>query len=191
MLWRRLMRSFGRDTIKVREDHASEVTGEFLKDINNELDEKDRFEILLPFERIKNDQDHGIEVYKAPPEEYEKFFERSWQTYQRDTANALLNQCALTDDYWLYALLDSIGKRNGVLPSSDLTMTPMQKMTCMKPDTLQMAKFRYGALAIGPRVNKGKDMNVMNFGLMCVVAQMTPGSFMVIREGTSKVAVPF
>ena len=71
--------SYGRETIKVRTDLASEVTEDFLRDINSLLDVEDHLEILLPFERYHQPSNKGIRVDKAGPEDYAKTFERSWQ----------------------------------------------------------------------------------------------------------------
>ena len=186
MLWNIEMRSYGRKTTKVRTDFASEVTNDFLRDINKQLAVQDRLEILISFKRYPETVDTGIQVDKAAPEEYAKLFERTWQTYKKAIANAMLNQRSLNKNYYQFAAMDVIDRRNGLLNSTHPTMTPMQQVTGRKPDANQMTAFRYGGLGITPRIGQSNKISETNFELVCVVAspQMRPGLFLVLREGT-------
>jgi hypothetical protein len=184
------LRSYGKRVKKVRTDYASEVTIEYLNTINDQLMNDEKFEILVPFERF-HDSSSGITMNKSPPENYALLFERYWQMLKHVGANTILNQDTLTEDFFQWAFMDSGDRLNGLLNVTHPSQTPMERVTGMKPNATQMTAFHYGSLAIAPKVNKSNKMSETNYELVCVVAppQITPGSHMVLRQGTNRPAI--
>jgi hypothetical protein len=103
------MWSYGSKAIK--KNSAYEVTTDFLRAINTRFDDKKYFETLLPFDRSESIK-RGVKSDKSAPEFYTYIYIYihiytyiyihiyvNHITYQRDTANAMLNQRALTDHY--------------------------------------------------------------------------------------------
>ena len=186
LLYKLELNSYGKNCNKIRVDAASEVTNDFLRKINNQLEDKDKFHILVPFEKLGDNDSSGVQINKAAPEEYAKLFERFWQTLKARTANTILNQNSLTNDYWQWAVMDTAERSTGLINSSHPSMTPMERVTGIKPDFLQMTTFRYGALTIFPKVNKSNNLSETNYELGCVLVapQLTKGSYLVLRQGT-------
>lgn len=183
------LRVYGRRCTKIRLDHASEAGAEYLAIINRQLETP--LELLQPFPSPPDAPENvGVDTLKAAPEHYGKMFERRWQTLKRDWTYSMIAQDNLTTNYWLWALLNAIDKRNGVLGSNHPSMTPFQHMTGSKPSAKQMTSFRYGSLAVTPRTGPrvGSPGTWSDFQLCCVVASplLTPGTHMVLLEGTTK-----
>jgi hypothetical protein len=122
------LRSHGKKVKKVRTDYASEVTTAYLRTINDQLLDDEKFEILVPFERF-HDSSSGITMNKSPPESYALLFERFWQMIKHVGANTILNQDTLTEDFFQWAFLDSGDRLNGLLNVTHPSQTPMERVT--------------------------------------------------------------
>ena len=190
-LYQTFLLSWGRCLAKLRSDAASEVTRQFLEDLNRRLEAP--LEILDAFPRDESGRDQeGVRIDKAPPEAFGKFFERHWQTLKRDIANNQLCQENLrSEDFWHWCVIDTVDRRNGLLCELHPSMTPLQRMTGCKPVADQMTRHRYGALGVTPKVGKQGGPPEPGFELVCVVGspQLTPGVWMVLLEN-SYVPVP-
>ena len=151
--------SLGHTVQAFRSDPESTLGLQALTDINNNLGEGNRLNILEPFSTKvykEYQRSHsGTIINKTACEENEKRAERSIRTLGDSAINAMICQSALPAEYYGYAVLDSTEKANGNVGKDG--MSRHEAFENKRPHWDQYTAMSFGSLALCRRVRATID----------------------------------
>jgi hypothetical protein len=191
-LYRDLLAKEGWQLKTAKFDAASEVSDEYVATVNNHfVDESNLRQSLASSSSQRSLQ--GVEVMKAPKEQYEKTVEARWRSIRKDFARALLAQNNVPQKhYWFLAFKDTAEMSNGFLHDHPYH-SPFQQIYNRQPDAQKMLTVPWGALVVFRTID-GNNSGLVRatqpaFSLGVIMGRPLEidGVFYVLRPDTLKI----